>query len=197
MQDSPEYGLSARVGLALGIAGMTAARISHALNADALGRISGKAGRNIRRSDHRPSLSRPGERAVDNLLASRWHVSCSLVMELFSAVSKPNQREIALERRPFIARHDCTDVAIRSDQHPSAWFKAIVLPDMSAVVDDISARAEGVDEQTGARPHRGHPIHLVAQQSPMGTLKELEEAGRRSRSAANWRVGRALPGAHP
>ena len=63
----------------------------------------------------------------------------------------PNNHEIALESRPLVARDNRTNIAIWPDQHPSAWFEAIAVPDMSTVVDDISARTERVDVQTGAR----------------------------------------------
>src|SRR5690242_1080826 len=94
--------------------------------------------------------------------------------------------KIAVKGWPLIARNNGTDVAIRPDQHPSAWFKAIAAPNMSTVVNDISTRTVRVDAQTGACWYSCRAIYLIPQQSPVWTPKEIEQAGTHSRRAANW-----------
>src|SRR5262245_3598457 len=81
--------------------------------------------------------------------------------------SEPKMLKIAVKGWPLIARNNGTNVAIRPDQHPSAWCKTVAGPNMSTVVNDISARTERVDVQMGACWYRCLAIYLIPQQSPM------------------------------
>src|SRR5262249_14546332 len=109
----------------------------------------------------------------------------------------PNGGEIALKSLQLSARDNCTDVAIWPNEHPGAGFKTITVPDMSSLVDDVSSRTERVDVQTRAHLWACGAIHLIAEQCPMWTLKETEQAGAPARRAANRRIRRAMPGSHP
>jgi hypothetical protein len=104
------------------------------------------------------------------------------------ATSETNTREIALESGLRIARGDDTNVAVWPDEHPSAGFKTITGPNMPTVVNDISAPTDRVDVKTRARPYCVCTIHLIAQQSPMGPLKEFKQTGRHSRRTLNWGI---------
>ena len=111
--------------------------------------------------------------------------------------SEANVHEIAVKGRSLIARDNGTYVAVRPDQHPSARRKAISVSNIPTVVDDVPAKADSVDSHASARLYSRCGINLITQQRPMWTLKELEETSGRSRRAANWRIGRAMPGSHP